>query len=71
MGQFSLNVSEAAIRLEFRTLHENGVLLEVLNGTDASVLDVFLQEGYVKAVLKNGSSQQITLSSGRYDGFCF
>ena len=71
MGQFSLNVSKVTITLEFRTLHENGVLLDVLNVSDVSVLQIFLQEGHVKAVLRNLSSQTITVSSNRrYVGFC-
>jgi hypothetical protein len=65
MGQFSLNVSLVTVALEFRTLHENGVLLSIVNGSDVSVLEVFLQEGHVKAVLRSLSSQKITLSSRR------
>ena len=71
MGQFSLNASEVAIGLEFRSLHQNGVLLAVLNGSDVSVLEVFLQEGHLKAVVKSESLQRITLTSRRYVGFGF
>jgi hypothetical protein len=71
MGQFSLNASVVAIGLEFRCLHQNGVLLAVLNGSDVSVLEVFLQEGHFKAVVKSESLQRITLTSRRYVGFCF
>lgn len=65
MGQFRLNVSTVEIGLEFRTLHQDGVLLEVLNESDASVLEVFLQNGYVKATLRSALSQETTVDSRR------
>ena len=65
MGQFRLNVSTVGIGLEFRTLHQNGMLLEVLNESDASVLEVFLQNGYVRATLRNALSQETRVDSRR------
>ena len=63
MGQFRLNVSTVEITFEFRTLHQSGTLLQILNESDASILEVFLQNGHVKATLRNALSQEATVDS--------
>lgn len=65
MGKFSVNASTFGVAMEFRTLHKNGALLEVLNGTNIPALDVFLQDGHLKTVLRNVLSKEIILTTQR------
>lgn len=63
MGGFSINVSRVAVQMEFRTLHQTGVLLEVLNTSNVPLFGVYIAQGSVKGFLVMGSSRRITITS--------
>ena len=62
-GTFRLNSSTVEIKLEFRTLHKNGVLLDFINESDSSVLEMSLNNGQVMVIFQTELSQKITITS--------
>ena len=65
IGDFSINVSRVAVQIELRTLHESGVLLEVLSTSNVPLFGIYLAQGSIKGFLVIGASRNITLTSSQ------
>ena len=65
VGEFNLSSGYAAVEVDFRTLHQNGIIMAVSNEEQRYVLVLYLHDGKVNFYFELGENDGITLTSSK------
>ena len=64
-GEFNSSLGYTAVEVDFRTLHQNGIIMAVSNEQQRYIFVIFLQNGRVNFYFEPGQNDAITLKSTR------
>ena len=62
-GQFNTSSGYTAVELDFRTLHQNGIIMAVSNDQQRYIFVIYLHNGQVNFYFETGENDGITLTS--------
>ena len=65
LGQFDISSEYTAVELDFRTLHQNGIIMAVSNEQQIYIFVIYLHNGRVNFYFDPGPNDGITLTSSR------
>lgn len=68
VGQFNVSSGYASVELDFRTLHQNGIIMAISSEEQRYVLVLYLHNGQVKYFFELGENDGITMTSSGWVG---
>lgn len=65
LGQFNISFGYTEVEVDFRTLHQNGIIMAVSNEQQRYIFVLYLQNGYVKFYFEPGENDGVPLTTSR------
>ena len=64
-GQFNISSGYTAVEVDFRTLHQNGIIMAVSNEQQRYIFVIYLHNGQVNFYFTTGENDGITLTTSK------